>query len=104
MPASVLRSCKDLAIILCPQQQKGSLYVLLSMVIQLFPATPACTLAALDEILSALQSATQFLFIPSICYLIISTGLSLLLANFCLYGTTSLHHSFVGVPLFVFCI
>lgn len=82
MPFSVLHGCKDLTITFRLQQQKELLYGLLRTVLQLLSATPACALAAAAEIFSALQSATQFLLIHSICYLIISSGLSLLLLTF----------------------
>ena len=101
MPFGVQHGCKDLAIIFCLQQQKASLYGLLSTLLQLLSVTPACALAAAVEIFSALQSATQFLLIHSICYLIISSGLSLLLANFCLYQASFLYRSCVCVCLSV---
>lgn len=73
--------------------RKASLMHWSAMVIQLRSVTTSCALAAPDELSTALQSATQFLFVHSICYLIISTGLSLPLANFSLYQTPFLHHS-----------
>lgn len=101
MPFSIQHGCKDRAIILCPQQQKDFLYALLSMVIQPLSVTTSCVLAAPDEIFSALQSATQFWLVHSICYLIISAGLSLLLATFSLYQALFLHQPCVCKPLCV---
>lgn len=97
----IQHGCKDRAVILCPQPQKGFLYALLSMVIQLLCVGTSCALAAPNEIFSALQSATRFLLVHSICYLITSTGLSLL-ATFSLCQVPLLHRSCVCYPLYVF--
>lgn len=76
---------EDGAIILCPQLQKDFLYALFSTVIELLCVATSCALAAPNEIFSAL-------LVHSICYLITSTGLSLL-ATFSLYQVPLLNHS-----------
>lgn len=81
--------------------QKDFPYALLSTVIPL-SVTTSCVLAAPPEIFAALQSATQFLLVHSICYHIIYTGLSLPLATFPLYQALLRHNSCVCVPLCVF--
>lgn len=98
---SIQHGCEDHAIILCPQPQKGFLYALLSMVIQLLWVAPSRALATPNELFSALQSATRFFPVHSICYLITSTGLSLL-AAFSLYQVPFLRHSCVCYPLYVY--
>lgn len=84
----------------------GFLYALLSVVIQLLSAAASCAVTAPDEIVSALQSATQCLLIHNICYLVISTGLSLLttfslirLHFYITYVFVSLSVSFILKPL-----
>lgn len=62
----------------------GSLYALLSMVIQLLSATASCVPTAPDEMFFALQSDAQLFPVHNICSLVTSTGLSHLLTTFSL--------------------
>lgn len=65
-----------------PQQQASFMHYSAQLSSYSLLHLPAVVLAAPDEIFSTLQSATQFFLVHNICHLIISTGLSLLLATF----------------------